>query len=89
LLVGVWCYVAYQLTRMSAIATLLVRYGNSLVPFVLMGLGTLILLDSHTLENRGLTVVTVAISCLWLLILLKDSYQSLETAPQVEKIEVN
>jgi len=89
LLVGVWCYVAYQLTRMSAIATLLVRYGNSLVPFVLMGLGTLILLDSHTLEDRGLTVVTVAISCLWLLTLLKDSYQSLETAPQVEKFEVN
>ncbi|MEG4005706.1 cadmium resistance transporter [Microcoleus sp. Pol11C1] len=89
LLVGVWCYVAYQLTRMSAIATLLVRYGNSLVPFVLMGLGTLILLDSHTLEDRGLTLVTVAISCLWLLTLLKDSYQSLETAPQVEKFEVN
>lgn len=51
-----------------------------------MGLGTLILLDSHTLENRGLTVVTLAISCLWLLILLKDSYLSLETAPKVEKI---
>jgi hypothetical protein len=26
---------------------------------------------------------------LWLLTLLKDSYQSLETAPQVEKFEVN
>jgi hypothetical protein len=54
-----------------------------------MGLGTLILLDSHTLEDRGLTVVTVVISCLWLLTLLKDSYQSLQTAPQVEKFEVN
>lgn len=87
-LVGLWCYGAYRLTRMSAVATLLVRYGNYLVPFVLIGLGTLILVDSHTLENRGLTVLTLAISCLWLLTFLKASYQSLETAPPVKNLEI-
>ncbi len=63
-LVGVWCYTAYQLTRLPAIADALTRYGNHLVPFVLIGLGILILVDSHTLENRGLTVITLVASCL-------------------------
>ena len=71
-LVGAWCYAAYQLTRLPAIADTLARYGNYLVPFVLIGLGVLILIDSHTLENRGLAVLTLIISCLWLLILVKN-----------------
>lgn len=62
LLVGVWCYAAYRLTQVPAIAETLTRYGNHLVPFVLIGLGVLILIDSHTLENRGLTVLTLVIS---------------------------
>jgi cadmium resistance transport/sequestration family protein len=61
-LVGVWCYAAYQLTRLKAIAETLTRYGNSLIPFVLIGLGILILLDSHTLENRALTLLTLVVS---------------------------
>lgn len=61
-LVGVWCYVAQQLTYVPAIANTLTRYGNQLVPFVLMGLGTMILLESHTLEDRGLVVLTLLIS---------------------------
>jgi cadmium resistance transport/sequestration family protein len=84
-LVGVWCYTAYQLTRLPGIADLLIRYGNYLVPFVLIGLGVLILIDSHTLENRGLGVLTLVISCLWLLMLGKDIFQSLQVAPQLEK----
>ncbi|HBB34701.1 MAG TPA: transporter [Cyanobacteria bacterium UBA8803] len=81
LLVGVWCYAAYQLTRTTAIAHALTRYGNYLVPFVLIGLGLLILVDSHTLENRGLMVITLLASGLCLLSLFKTNGRSL----QVEK----
>lgn len=83
-LVGAWCYAAYQLTRLSAIADTLERYGNYLVPFVLIGLGVLILIDSHTLENRGLAVLTLIISCLWLLILVKNISRSTALS-EVEK----
>lgn len=48
LLVGVWCIIAYLLTRHRAIANLLTRYGNAVAPFVLIGLGIFILLDSGT-----------------------------------------
>lgn len=61
-LVGVWCYAAQQLTRVSAIGNTLTRYGNQLVPFVLMGLGVMILLESRTLEDRGLMVVALLVS---------------------------
>ncbi|MBW4694922.1 MAG: cadmium resistance transporter [Lyngbya sp. HA4199-MV5] len=71
-LVGVWCYSAFQLTRLPAVAETLTRYGNQLVPFVLIGLGILILVDSHTLENRGLATLTLAISGLILLMLLRN-----------------
>lgn len=76
LMVGVWCYVAYQLTKVPAIVETLTRYGNLLVPFVLIGLGSLILIDSHTLENRGLAVVTLVICCLCFLMLGKNSEQT-------------
>jgi cadmium resistance transport/sequestration family protein len=68
-LVGFWCYTACQLTRLPLIAKTLTRYGNLLIPFVLIGLGILILLDSHTLEYRGLTALSLAIGG-WILILL-------------------
>ncbi|GAP98951.1 cadmium resistance transporter [Leptolyngbya sp. NIES-2104] len=61
---------AYQLTRIPAIAETLSRYGNLLVPFVLIGLGILILIDSHTLENRGLAVLTLVITGIWTLKLI-------------------
>ena len=80
-MVGVWCYAAYQLTRIPAIAETLSRYGNLLVPFVLIGLGTLILIDSHTLENRGLAVLTLVTTGLWTLKLIA----TLTLIPQVEK----
>jgi len=48
LMVGVWCYVAYWLTRPKAIASVLTRYTQAVVPFVLIGLGIFILIDSGT-----------------------------------------
>ncbi|MBW4670015.1 MAG: cadmium resistance transporter [Cyanomargarita calcarea GSE-NOS-MK-12-04C] len=68
-MVGVLCYSAYRLISVPVVADTLTCYGNYLVPFVLIGLGIMILTDSHTLENSGLTVLTLVISCLYLLIL--------------------
>lgn len=56
LLVGVWCYVTYKLTCQNAIASLLTRYGNNFVPFVLIGLGVFIIIDSASLPPIALTV---------------------------------
>ncbi|AUS99524.1 transporter [Nostoc sp. CENA543] len=60
-LVGVWCYLTYKLTCQSAIANLLTRYGNHLVPFVLIGLGVFIILDSASLTPIGLTVTCICL----------------------------
>lgn len=48
LLIAVWCYVAYLLTRQPAVAHVLSRYGKAIVPFVLIGLGIYILIESGT-----------------------------------------
>lgn len=53
-LVGVWCYATYKLTRQKAIAEILTRYGNNFVPFVLIGLGTFIVLESSALTPLAL-----------------------------------
>jgi cadmium resistance transport/sequestration family protein len=47
-LVGLWCYIAFQLTQHPTIAHILIRYGEVIVPFVLIGLGLLILKDSES-----------------------------------------
>ncbi len=47
-LVGVWSYAAYRLTRQRAIAKILTRYTQAIVPFVLIGLGIFILIESGT-----------------------------------------
>lgn len=47
-MVGVWCYGAYQLARHPIVARVLTRYGAAIVPFVLIGLGIFILIDSET-----------------------------------------
>jgi cadmium resistance transport/sequestration family protein len=57
LLVGVWCYITYKLTQLSAIANLLEHLGNSFVPYVLIGLGVLIILDSNALIPQALVAV--------------------------------
>jgi cadmium resistance transport/sequestration family protein len=66
LLVGVWCYVTYKLTCQSAIADLLTHHGNNLVPFVLIGLGVFIIIDS-----ASLTPIALVASCLCLTGLIK------------------
>ncbi|HLO87169.1 MAG TPA: cadmium resistance transporter [Nostocaceae cyanobacterium] len=50
LMVGVWCAVAYLLTRQATIAYVLSRYGKKIVPFVLIGLGSFILYERGTLN---------------------------------------
>ncbi|MDZ7961782.1 MAG: cadmium resistance transporter [Aulosira sp. DedQUE10] len=71
LLVGVWCYVTYKLTCQIAIANLLTRYGSNLVPFVLIGLGVFIILDS-----ASLTPIALAASCLCLVGVIKTIQNS-------------
>ncbi len=68
-MVGVWCYAAYHLTQVKAIASFITRYGNSLIPFILMGLGVSILIESKTLETPVLVVVTCVSISSYLLIL--------------------
>lgn len=74
--VGLLCYAAYKFTRQSAIADVLTRYGNTLVPFVLIGLGVFIVL-----ESRSLTPLALVASCLCLLGSVKMNRRS----PEVEK----
>jgi cadmium resistance transport/sequestration family protein len=45
--IGIWCTLAYALARHPAIARTLTLYGHRIVPFVLIGLGLYILLESH------------------------------------------
>lgn len=45
LMVGVWCVVAFSLTRHPAIARALSRYGHAIVPYVLIALGLFILYE--------------------------------------------
>jgi cadmium resistance protein CadD (predicted permease) len=85
-LVGVWCFAAYKLTQVPAIAHHLTRYGNYLVPFVLISLGMLILIDSRTLENPGLAVLTLVISGLYLVRLVRTVIQALQTRSQALEI---
>ncbi|NMF65379.1 cadmium resistance transporter [Brasilonema octagenarum] len=67
LLIGVWCYSAYKLTNQQGIAETVTQYGNYLVPFVLIGLGSFIVLKSGALNP-----VKLLFSCLCLIVLVKD-----------------
>ncbi|MEG4105211.1 cadmium resistance transporter [Microcoleus sp. S13_C5] len=66
-MVGVWCYAAYRLIQMRAIADTLTRYGNQLVPFVLIGLGMTILVKSGTLASPTLSIISL-VGCAFCLI---------------------
>ncbi|PSB30982.1 cadmium resistance transporter [Chlorogloea sp. CCALA 695] len=46
-LVSVWCYVASWLSNHRAIAPRLTQYGHRIIPFVLIGLGIYILIESE------------------------------------------
>lgn len=84
-LVGVWCYTAFQLTRLPMLAEVLTRYGSQLIPFVLIGLGVLILIDSHTLENRGLATLALIIGGLVVLMLFRNAERTTTIETELEK----
>ena len=71
-MVGVWCYAAYRLIQMRAIADTLTRYGNQLVPFVLIGLGMAILVKSGTLASPTLSIISL-VGCGFCLITMSRS----------------
>jgi cadmium resistance transport/sequestration family protein len=75
LLVGVWCYAAYKFTHQRAIAHVLTRYSNYLVPFVLIGLGAFIVL-----EAGALSLIKLVASCLCLVVLVRNDDLSTEEA---------
>ncbi len=47
-LVAVWCYVAKKLVAFPMVAITLERYGHIIVPFVLVGIGILIIIENDT-----------------------------------------
>lgn len=53
-LIAVWCGIAYYLTCHPAIARNLTRYGHRVVPFVLIGLGLFMLLESQSYKLLSL-----------------------------------
>lgn len=59
-MIAVWCYIAYRLTQQPAIAHILTRYGHRAVPFVLIGLGVFILIESGTYELLPLFQKSIA-----------------------------
>jgi cadmium resistance transport/sequestration family protein len=70
-LVGVWCYAAYQLTSLPAIARLLTGYGSAFVPCVLIGLGVFIVKESLMLAG-----IAIVASCLWSIATGKNNERS-------------
>lgn len=50
IMIAIWCAIAHSLSRHPAIAQLIMQYGDRIVPFVLIGLGIYILIESKTYE---------------------------------------
>jgi cadmium resistance transport/sequestration family protein len=48
---GIWCYGAYRLANQPILAKGLTKYGRSIVPFVLIGLGLFILWENGTIHG--------------------------------------
>lgn len=46
ILIGVWCILGYQLSQHPLLSRTLSRYGHRIIPFVLIALGILIILES-------------------------------------------
>jgi cadmium resistance protein CadD (predicted permease) len=63
ILVGVWCAIAYGLTSVPMIATILTSQGSTFVPCVLIGLGIFIVK-----ESISLAFLSLGISYLWAII---------------------
>lgn len=84
-LVGVWCYAAYRLTKIPAIAYTITRYGNQFVPFVLISLGVLIFAESHALENGAIVAIALTIGCVYLLNLSQKMWRAIAVATERSK----
>jgi cadmium resistance transport/sequestration family protein len=50
LMVGLWCWIAWQLVKQPAIAQLFSKYGDRLIPWVFIALGCYILYESRTIS---------------------------------------
>ncbi len=50
IMVGFWCAIAYWLSRHVTIADILSRYGQHIIPFVLISLGLFIMYERGTLK---------------------------------------
>jgi cadmium resistance transport/sequestration family protein len=46
LMIAVWCYIGYRLVRQPSVNAVLTRFGSRIIPFVFIGLGVAILLES-------------------------------------------
>ena len=57
LLIGVWCFVAYLLSQHPIIAHVLTKYGETIVPFVLIVLGLCMLIDSRSYQLLPIPVL--------------------------------
>jgi cadmium resistance protein CadD (predicted permease) len=82
LMVGLWCAMAWWLVRSPALADLLTSNGNRITPFVLIGLGGLILIDSDTLQHRGLAALALSGIALMALSLLRQLQLVASPEPQ-------
>ncbi len=60
-LVGVWCYASYIMTKQAFIGNILTNYGSHLVPFVLVGLGVYIILESQALSPLALLASSICL----------------------------
>lgn len=74
-MVGLWCLAAMRLVQAPALTRLLQEYVQPLVPFVLIALGGLILIDSHVLQSRGLATITLIALAVMVSSLLRQLHQ--------------
>jgi cadmium resistance transport/sequestration family protein len=57
-MMALWCCLAYQLAQHPWVAQTLTRYGHQVVPYVLIGLGIFIFVDSDTYKLLGLGLLS-------------------------------
>lgn len=83
-LVGCWCYLAYQLIRLPAVAQSLMQYGHSCIPYLLIGIGVMILWDSQVFADRGLLVIAASLCIGYLFQFNRTSRSPDRSAPSPE-----
>lgn len=55
-MIAIWCSIAYSLTRHPLVLKALARYGNAIVPLVLIALGIYIFIESETYKLFGIGI---------------------------------